>query len=169
MYLSTNRLIIRDYAPSDLHDLHEIFSDPKVMEHCEPPYTRQQTSDILQLFLSRELAYAIVHKASRKVIGHLLFHQLPEEPPGVYEIGWFLNRDYWGMGYAEEASRAIMAYGFDSLKLHKIAAETIDSGKACSLMRKLGMTHQETQKATDPQGNPADLYWYAVRNPMEEL
>lgn len=172
MYICTPRLVIRDYQPSDWQDLYEIFSDTIVMKECEPAYTEEQTKESLAYFIEKDIAYAVVLADSRKVIGHALFAQLP--PPdekGIYEIGWIYNRNYWGQGYAYEASKALIDYGFQKLNLHKVSAETIDPVKSVGLMKKLGMSHEGTFRAhtKDLDGNWTDLYWYAIRNPKEEI
>lgn len=167
MNIHTSRLIIRDYVPSDWQDLQEIFSDPQVMRYCEPVYTPEQTKETLALFIQKGIAYAVTLADSGKVIGHALFAQLEQ---GIYEIAWFYNRSYWSRGYAYEASKALIDYGFQELQLHKIVAETIDPVKSTGLMRKLGMTHEGTFRShtRDPQGNWADVYWYGILNPKEE-
>ena len=171
MYSQTERLIIRDYSPSDWQDLHEIFSDPTVMKECEPAYTEEQTREALAYFIEKDIAYAVTLANSGKVIGHALFAQLP--PPdekGIYEIGWIYNRAHWGRGYAYEASNALIGYGFQELNLHKITAETIDPVKSVGLMKKLGMSHEGTFRAhmKNLDGNWSDLYWYAICNPEEK-
>ena len=171
MYLQTERLIIRDYSPSDWQDLHEIFSDPTVMKECEPAYTEEQTREALAYFIEKDIAYAVTLANSGKVIGHALFAQLP--PPdekGIYEFGWIYNRAHWGRGYAYEASNALIGYGFQELNLHKITAETIDPVKSVGLMKKLGMSHEGTFRAhmKNLDGNWSDLYWYAICNPEEK-
>ena len=172
MYIKTDRLIIRDYSPADWQDLYEIFSDPIVMRECEPLYTKEKTREILDFFIRKSIAYAVVLTDTGKVIGHALFSQLP--PPdeeGTYEIGWIYHRDYWGRGYAYEAAKALVDHGFRVIGLHKICAETIDPVKSVGLMKKLGMSHERTfpGHTRDPDGNLSDLYWYAIRNPMEEF
>ena len=171
MYIQTQRLIIRDYSPSDWQDLYEIFSDPIVMKECGPSYSENQTKEALAYFIKKDIAYAVTLADSGKVIGHALFAQLP--PPdekGIYEIGWIYHQAYWGLGYAYEASKALIDYGFQNLNLHKITAETIDPVKSVGLMKKLGMSHEGTFRAhaKDLDGNWADVYWYAIRNPKEE-
>lgn len=171
MYIRTKRLVIRDYSPSDWRDLHEIFSDPVVMKECEPAYSEEQTRDALDYFIKKSIAYAVCLADSGKVIGHALFNQLP--PPdeeGVYEIGWIYNRNYWRNGYAFEAAKALIDYGFQELKLHKICAETIDPVKSVGMMKKLGMNHEGTFRShtKDLDGNWVDLYWYAICNATEE-
>lgn len=170
MYLTTRRLIIRDYLPSDWQDLLEIFSDPETMRQCEPVYDAAKTKAALAYFVDHAAAFAVTLADTGKVIGHALFHQLPGEEPGIYEIGWFFNRGYWRQGYAYEACKALLEYGFSHWNLHKICAETIDSVRSVGLMKKLGMAHEGTFRAhtKDLSGNWADLYWYAIRNPEEE-
>lgn len=169
MFLSTSRLIIRDYCSDDWHDLHEIFSDPETMRYCERVYSESQTKATLELFIHKSIGYAVALADSGKVIGHLLFHQIPSEEAGVYEIGWFFNRSCWRSGYGYEASKALIEYGFQELHLHKICAETIDPVKSVGLMKKLGMTHEGTflSHVKDQHGNWTDLYWYAICNPTE--
>ena len=170
MLLHTQRLILRDYIPSDADDLHEIFSDPVVMKDCEPPYLPEQTKAILSSFIKNRTACAAILPESGKLIGHLLFHQLPTEEAGIYEIGWFFNRKYWHQGYAFEACMSLMEYGFHDLKLHKICAETIDPVRSVALMKKLGMCHEGTFRshARTPDGRWTDVFWYAICNPEEE-
>ena len=171
MLIRTQRLVLRDYAPSDWQDLHEIFSDPEVMKYCEPVYTQVRTKDTLAYFIQKNIACAVTLANSGKVIGHMLFHQLPGEETGIFEIGWFFNRSYWRLGYAFEAASALIQWGFQDLRLHKITAETIDAVKSVGLMKKLGMVHEGTFRAhtKDPEDNWADVHWYAILEPKEEL
>lgn len=167
--LSTNRLTLRDYRPEDFPDLLEIFSDPEVMKNCEPVYDATRTKEALALFREKSIGFAAVLRESGKVIGHMVFHQLPGEEPGIYEIGWFFNRAYWRQGYAYEASRALLEYGFQVLGLHKICAETIDPVISPALMEKLGMTREAAfhAHAKDPTGAWRTVYWYGICNPKE--
>lgn len=164
MHLVTERLIVRDYEKRDLGDFHEIFSNPAVMEQCEPPYDRPTSVRQLEFFIERPIAFAVVEQSSGKMIGHALFKQLPGEENGIYEIGWIYNERFWRRGYAYEASRALIDYGFGVLKLHKILAETIDPIKSVPLMQKLGMKEEGVlrQHTKDSGGRWADLYWYGL-------
>lgn len=170
MLIHTPRLVIRDYSPADLDDLHEIFSDPQVMHFCELPYSYARSQQMLSYFLENTIGYAAVLAGSGKVIGHLLFHQLPSEEPGVYEMGWFFHRRFWGQGFAFEACQSLLNYGFRELQLHKICAETIDPVRSVSLMEKLGMQREGVFRShvRDPRGQWSDVYWYGICNPMEE-
>ena len=170
MLIHTPRLVIRDYSPADLDDLHEILSDPKVMYFCEAPYTYAQSREMLSYFLEHAIGYAVALEDTGKLIGHLLFHQLPSEEEGIYEIGWFFHQHFWGQGFAFEACQTMLNYGFQELQLHKICAETIDPVRSVFLMEKLGMKREGVFQShvKDPRGQWADVYWYGICNPMEE-
>lgn len=162
MYIETGRMIIRDFMADDWKDLHEILSDPIVMEKCEPAYTPEQTKSFLSEFcIGKKGAFAAVLKENHKVIGDVLFHVYSE---GVYEIGWFFNRAYWRRGYAHEACQAVIDYAFQELDAHKIFAETIDAVRSVGMMKKLGMQPEGIQKsqARDPAGNWCALHLYGL-------
>ncbi len=167
MNIRTARLLLRPYRQEDLADFHEIFSDPAVMRYCGAPYGARASERQLAWFIAHPVALAAEEMAEGRMIGHLLFKQLPGETAGVYEIGWFFNRRYWRRGYAFEAARALMDEGFRSMGLHKIVAETIDPLASVRLMEKLGMRREGVFRlhARDPRGEWADVYWYAALRP----
>lgn len=159
IFLDTGRLIIRPYRQEDFESFHRIFSDPEVMEACEPVYSRKRSETMLEHFISSRIAFAVEHKGERKVIGHLLFKQIPSEDEGVYEVGWIFNRAYWNQGYAFEASKAMIKHGFERLGVHKAVAETVDPHKSLALMKKLGMVHEATlRRHRRLNGEWEDLY-----------
>lgn len=160
MWIETNRLLIRDFAPEDVNDLQTILGDAETMRYSEPTYDLEKTGKFLTEFcIGKQGAVAAVCKDSGKVIGYILFHPWSD---GVYEIGWFFNRNYWRQGYAYEACSALMDYGFREMRIHKIVAETIDGQRSVPLMEKLGMRREGLQRSQvkDKAGNWADLYLY---------
>jgi len=83
---------------------------------------------------------------------------------GQAEIGWALNRVYRGMGYATEAARRMITFGFDDLGLHRISAEC-DPGNTASvrLMERLGMRREgHLREIIVVKGVWCDRYVYAV-------
>ncbi len=162
MYIETDRMVVRDFDMSDVNDMHDILGDDETMKNCEPAYTIEKTTDFLQKFcIDKKGAVAAVHKETHKMIGYILFHEFDE---GVYEIGWFFNKNYWGQGYAFESCKAVVDYAFDRMDAHRIFAETIDGIKSVNLMRKLGMKLEGIQRSQtkDHLGNWADLYLYGI-------
>lgn len=162
MHIETLRMIIRDFVPEDVADLHEIFGDNETMAYCEPAYDFQKTEKFLTSFcISRNGAVAAVHKESGKMMGYILFNEFDE---GVYEMGWIYNRNFWRQGYAYESCKGVIDYAFTELKAHKVFAETIDAVKSGGLMKKLGMQLEGIQRSQtrDNHGNWADLYFYGL-------
>ena len=162
MYLETERMTVRDFAMDDLEDLQAILGDEETMAYSEPTYTRERTAEFLRQFcVEKKGAVAAVLKATGRVIGYILFHELDE---GVYEMGWFFNRTCWGNGYALEACKAGAGHAFNQQNAHKIFAETIDGGRSVGLMKKLGMKPEGIRRSQvkDRSGTWADLYLYGL-------
>ena len=164
MFLETERMILRDFTLADIDAFHEIFGDAEVMEHTEPPYDREKALDFLTKFcIEREPkgAFAAVLKETGKLIGYVLFKSF--DAPEIFEIGWIFNKDYWGRGYAYEICARLVQHGFEDMGLHKICAHATDGVKSVSLMKKLGMVHEGTQrKHCKSYGVWEDLYQYAI-------
>ena len=162
MHMETPRLIIRNFVHEDGGDLQEILGDSETMQYCEPAYTLPQTQKFLDSFcIASQGGVAVACKETNKVIGYILFK---ETHKGVYEMGWFFNRNTWGRGYALESCKAVIAYAFETLHAHKIFAETIDGVKSVGLMEKLGMQPEGVQRShtRDLQGNWTDLHLYGL-------
>lgn len=164
MYLiETERTGVRYFLESDFDDLHEIFSNPLVMENTEAPYDQEKTRAFLNGFcIKMKRALAVVHKEDDKVIGYLLFSDSLEED--VYELGWIFNENYWRQGLAFEVMSPLIHYTFRELKAHKVFAEAIDDLKSVGLMKKLGMHLEGRQKeqVRDQKGLWRDLYFYGL-------
>lgn len=161
--IETQRLTMRPFVPADSAGLQEILGDAETMRFSEPAYTPEKTAEFLNSFLIRRRSgVAVVCKQSGKLIGYILFHPLDK---GIYELGWFFHRDYWRQGFAYEACQAIIRYGFQELRIHKIVSETIDLQKSIGLMKKLGMQPEGVSPVFDPNGRPAQLYCYCLYRP----
>ena len=67
------------------------------------------------------------------------------------EIGWRLAAEHWGRGYAPEAARAALAFGFDTLALREILSFTaVANQPSRRVMEKLGMTHDPADDFDHP-------------------
>jgi RimJ/RimL family protein N-acetyltransferase len=74
------------------------------------------------------------------------------------EIGWRLDAEHWNRGYATEAARAALAFGFASLELEEIVSFTVPANsRSRRVMEKIGMTHSSSDDFDHPllsQGHP---------------
>lgn len=147
MRLETKRLLLREFTLEDVNDAYEYLSDVKVMQYIEYPFDRERTEKFIQeCAIQYSLIFALVEKVSQKVIGHVIFH--PFDSVLEYEIGWILNKDYQGKGYAYEISCALIDYAFKELKLEQIVAEADRNNEdSLSLLRKLDMAEEKERSA----------------------
>lgn len=79
---------------------------------------------------------------------------LPEVLPAV-EVGWRLDPDAWGSGYATEAATAALGAAFETLKLHQvISLPQIDNPSSVKVAERIGMhlDHVTTAPPSDRRG-----------------
>lgn len=86
------------------------------------------------------------------------------------EIGWRMHPRHWGRGYATEAARLALAYGFDVLALPEIVAFTaVANARSRAVMQRLGMRHDVAADFDHPRidvGHPLRRHvLYRLRRP----
>lgn len=107
MELITERCLICNMKMKDADDLYQALSDQRVMMYVEQPFDMERTKQFIQSagLCEPPLVYSIVWKMTGKVIGHAIYHSYEKND---YEIGWVLNKDYWGMGIADELTKELI-------------------------------------------------------------
>lgn len=95
-----------------------------------------------------------------RLIGHAGLNFVPEF--GETEVLWALHPAAWGQGYATEAARAALAWGFDTLGLTLIFAITLPDNLASqAVMKRLGLIYR---KRVDYKGFK-DIVWFDIDRP----
>ncbi|MBV0911367.1 GNAT family N-acetyltransferase [Anianabacter salinae] len=163
--IETERLILRPFEPQDLDAFAALNADPVVMEHFPAVMTRDETEAFMDRIAEKQarVGYAVgavLDKADGAFLGlcglNLFEIDLPWTPET--EIGWRFTRASWGKGYASEAARAWLAYGFGTLGLSRIVAFTATANHASSkVMERIGMEraeHLDFQHTHVPPGHP---------------
>lgn len=109
MELITERCLIRNLNIEDTDELYQVLSDEDVMRYIEPVFDMEKTKAFIQSagMCEPPLVYAIVWKQTGNVIGHAIFHIYEQSD---YEIGWILDKSYWGMGIADEVTKKLVEY-----------------------------------------------------------
>lgn len=146
--LHTERLVLRQWRAEDRDPWAALNADPEVMAHFPSVLTREQSDDFVQrhhgLLETRGWGlWAVEVVGEAPFIG---FVGLAE--PGFeasftpcVEVGWRLARQHWGKGYASEAARAALAFGFEDVDLEEIVSFTaVGNARSRRVMEKLGMT-----------------------------
>ena len=124
--LQTERLLLRQWQNSDANALFKYASDPRVGPNAGWPIHKSEAHslEIIQTVLSAPETYAIVIKETNEPIGSigLMMGEYTDltENTNEAELGYWIGVPYWGQGLITEASKEIIRYGFESLKLNAI-------------------------------------------------
>ncbi|WP_341282637.1 GNAT family N-acetyltransferase [Paenibacillus sp. FSL H8-0537] len=165
MLIATERLRIRPFKSDDWKAVWAYTSNPAVMTYIPGGV---QSRDDAQQFVNDNLGnqaqhYAVLLKDSHQLIGHLVFHKYFGEH--TYEIGWVFSPHYRNQGYATEAARSMLKYGFEELRLHRIIATCQpENTPSYRVMEKIGMRREGFFKKCIPNGAHDwwDEYYYAI-------
>ena len=158
MQIETDRLVLRSWADKHRAPVAELSSDTVVMEHLLPLATREASDQ----WIDRQIAHDTKHgfcfwavEAKRDggfvgAVGLLHVRYEAHFTPAV-EVGWRVSRAFWGLGYAPEAAAASIRFGFETLKLPQIVANTAPANeKSRRVMEKLGMSHDVSDDFDHP-------------------
>lgn len=145
--LKTDRLILRGMRVSDADDMYAYACRPSVTEfltwspHQSVEETREYLTYVGQRYRTGDFYdWAVLHRESGHMIGTCGFTSF-NCPADSAEIGYVLNPAYQGQGYATEAVRRVLSFGFEELQLHRIEAHFIEGNHASRrLMERVGMT-----------------------------
>ena len=103
--IETERLILRPWKESDVQDFYEYASVDGVGQRCGwlPHQSLEESTMILNLFIREKKTFALELKENGKVIGSIGL-EVRDADVGIdealagREIGYVLNKDYWGRG-----------------------------------------------------------------------
>ena len=156
--LQTDRLLLRRWREDDLVPFAALNADRNVMEHF-PALLEREQSDALARWIERHLAqegfglWAVEVAGEVPFIGFVGLNRVPFEAhftPAV-EVGWRLARPHWGKGYATEAARAALTFGFDEVGLTEIVSFTTEGNlRSRAVMERLGMSHDPADDFDHP-------------------
>ena len=162
--LESDRLRLRQWQAADLPAFAEMGADPVVMEHF-PARLDRERSDALALRFKAMIddrgwgVWALERKAGGEFIGFVGLNipsdELPFSP--CVEIAWRLAQGYWHQGYASEAARVALRFGFVELDLEEIVAFTsLGNLRSQAVMARLGMRRspENFQHPALPEGHP---------------
>jgi RimJ/RimL family protein N-acetyltransferase len=125
MILETERLFLREMTRSDYRALANILQDAETMYAYEGAFSDNETQEWLDRNLLRYQIdgfglWAAVLKESGIMIGNIGVTWQKVGQERVPEIGYLLNRAYWGNGYAIEAAAACKKYAFERLEFNEV-------------------------------------------------
>ena len=144
--LRTERLTLRRMSINDTDDMFDYAKRQDVTEYLlwYPHQSKKYTSDYLRYIgtrynLGEFYDWAVIETQSGRMIGTCGFTRF-DLPHNSAEIGYVLNPEFHGKGYATEAAERVLEFGFEDLSLHRIEAKFMQGNDASlHVMKKLGM------------------------------
>jgi ribosomal-protein-alanine N-acetyltransferase len=148
--LNTLRLTLRPLDEKDVQALYSIYQTEGVLSYF--PNTIPPPIEKIQRFINSQQAHwekygygnwGILPEGRAEIIGWAGLQYLPEL--NETEVGFLLDRPFWGMGYATEAARASVQFGFNRFHLdHIIALVHPENLASQRVIDKCGMEYQDT-------------------------
>ncbi|HVF04117.1 MAG TPA: GNAT family N-acetyltransferase [Frankiaceae bacterium] len=146
MLFETERLVVRDLTDDDAPALYEMHRRDEVMRWLDRTLSTGVADELARLERWRAVRrdgfgwFAITLRETGALVGVQVFKPFDDLPH--VDLGWRLHPDHWGNGYATEAARGAIAYGFGTLGLDEIAATTLPgNARSRAVMERLGMTY----------------------------
>lgn len=169
--IETERLTIRNFRKDDWEDLREMIlqyesSEYAVYDH-QWPTSEDELKGIADWFSKGDRFLAVCLKRTGRFIGLVSLNEdgCQEE---VYGLGYILNFDYHGRGYATEACKAVVDYAFAGLGAERVVTGTAAANRpSCRLLERLGLKRMGESTGSfrrSPDGKPIEFtaFTYAL-------
>lgn len=147
--LQTDRLVLHPPALADLPDLYHLISAREVADttlNIPHPYEEGMAEEWFQAQAERYekgegVHFMITLRSEQALIGGISLRLDQRHRHG--ELGYWIGVPFWSRGYCTEAARAMVAYGFNTLRLHRIHAQHFTRNPASGrVMEKIGMQYE---------------------------
>lgn len=171
MIITTKRLVLREIEEQDWLPVLAYQSDPRYLRYYDwAERTEQDVHAFVRMFIAQREAeprtkfqLAITLASNGQLIGNC---GIRKKTPDAQEadIGYELDPRYWGRGYVTETARAMLAFGFRELALHRIWAWCIAENVASThVLEKIGMRQEGHLRQNEwMQGRWWDTLLYAI-------
>lgn len=163
--IETERLILREKTMEDKEELFALHTDPEVQKYTGESVV--ESIEVIENALKRRVRdykkygygrWLVEDKMTKECIGWAGLLYLPEFDK--IDIGYRFHQKHWGKGYATEASKAILEYGFNTLNLDLIIAIAMpDNLASIRVMEKIGM---KFDKQAPYDEEIIDAIWYKI-------
>lgn len=146
--IETPRTTLRPLEPEDLDQLYLYRNDPEVMHWLGGFSAGYSHADLEQWLISHrnrrdEVLWAVASRPEDRCIGHVGLYQIDHRSRKAEFAILIGDADQQGKGIGKEVTKAVLAYGFDELNLHRITLSAIATNdRAIHLYASLGFTQE---------------------------
>lgn len=169
--LETERLFLREFNIDDTDAVYEYSGSAENTEYLDwGPCSREKADSFVKSRLVSQIEeprkiydFAVCLKSTGKLIGSMC---LVIKGDGMQaDLGYILNKDHWGMGYATEAAKAFLSFAFLSLDLHRVSAKCdAENAASESVMKRLGMRFEGTMRSAAYVNVRGRKQWRSIKN-----
>nr|WP_294938859.1 GNAT family N-acetyltransferase [uncultured Flavobacterium sp.] len=171
LIIETERLLLRELLLSDTEAMFAMDSNPNVHKYLwnKPVETIDESRELIEhvrkQYTDNNIGrFAVILKETNEFIGWagLKFNDKElNNRINFYDIGYRLDEQFWGKGYASEASYAWLEYGFNTMKIPKMDAAAQSENVASNrILQKIGLRLTEEYLEDEVLWN-----WYELENP----
>ncbi len=176
IYLETERVTLREFAPEDINAITDLDSSPSVMKFLSngAPSSDETISKTMDSFLKWPkrakglYGYWLAQtKENKEFIGWFQLRPLIEDIKNYnnLEIGYRLKEKFWGQGLATEVSKALINKAFNEIKANEIWAITMKNNLASQkVMEKCGLKFHREDIFSEYPGKDKRCLWYCLKN-----
>ena len=171
--ITTDRLLLRQLRPEDIHDVFRGLSHPDVIKYYGVSYqTLEDTQKQMDWFAAQEadgtgLWWAVCSRDNSEFYGTGGLTDISKEHRKG-EIGFWLLPEYWGRGIMGEAFPLIVQYGFEEMDLHRIEGFVEHNNQNCqNALRKVNFKFEGTMRDCEVKdGKFISVDIWAALNPI---
>jgi len=170
--IETPRLLLRHWCQEDREPFAQMNSNSEVMRYFPQTLDRVQSdlfAEVIQIGLEERDhgLWAVELRNDRSLepapfigfVGLSVPTWNASFTPCI-EIGWRLNRPFWGHGFATEAAKHVLRYGFQVLKLGEVLSFTsLPNVRSMAVMERLGMTRTNNELCRHALYRISDKKW----------
>ncbi|NJM52863.1 MAG: GNAT family N-acetyltransferase [Blastocatellia bacterium] len=164
--IETERLYLRMWSLDDASRLFEICSNPEVMQHIgnrKPYQSIAEAEEFLNWVINYQkingfCRWAVIEKKSETIVGSC---GLAERNKKEIELGYLFAREVWGKGYATEAAKGCVKYGFETLGIKQMIGLTdVNHTASQNVLKKAGFVFRRIES----DGNQGKDVVYEIFN-----
>ncbi|MBV8082831.1 MAG: GNAT family N-acetyltransferase [Candidatus Eremiobacteraeota bacterium] len=169
--IETARLTLRSLAQADFEPYYDaVLSQRAVMYWLSAsgePRSREESLATWARLTSpqrdpRDRFWAVVNRASGELLGHVVLQRL--DKGDLIEVGYALGEKHWGAGFATEASRAVVEFGFATTDLEMIVGiARPNNGASRRVLEKTGLQYAGMRRYYD-----VDVAYYELHRAAHE-
>ncbi len=166
--LESERLILRSLVSDDAAALSAVGNDRRITSVTRSipyPFNIPDAEAWIEMKQSDPNGYSfgIFRKTDDLLLGQIGLLQIELENE-LGELGFFVGCDHWGNGYVTEAANEMLVFGFNTVKLNRIAAHHLVHNVASgAVLKKIGMDQEGTfRQRVKKDGTFGDVLAYAI-------